>query len=512
VKSISLLLTRGLAVAFCSAVLVSAAGASASAARTLWYVDPGAKGSNTGRSWANAWASFASIRWRSVQPGDIVYLSGGRTYTSTLTVFARGTSGRPVTIAASSAAGHNGMVVFDYRGFGSSAEATGITLDGNHLTLSGKVGRANHLRIDNLVNTSSGTSSAGVSCAGHTGIRILHVTFTNDNNPISCTSTSGITISHNRFVRVRGDAAIAMAGSRGGLDSSIVSGNYIETVSQRRNGNGPDGVQNGSGVTIANNHFKQVRLDIATSDQHPDMIQNQGDNTRVRGNTFVNVGDSAFDFDTFADRAPHDIYIYDNVFRIVDPIDPYPDFIRFYHSSGGEPRSIRNFVVANNVFADANGGSGIPPVNICYYDPCGSPATSGNRVTNNIFVNVGSGGPNGPMLYLSRDAGSGWTADHNVYYRSSRGYVYWKGSRYTAGSFAASVDRFGSTGLPRFVRYDPRRKSDDFHLRAGDRVARNRGATLGSMFRRDKDGVPRPQGHAWDVGAYEWHRARRARG
>jgi hypothetical protein len=500
------------AAACCGAIVASATGArdgTASAGRA-WFVDPAASGAGNGTSWSNAWTSTAAIRWRAVNPGDTVYLSGGagtRTYAGTMVVDASGRPGRPIRIAASSAKGHDGSVVFDYAGLGSSATATAIDVRGNHVTISGAVRGRNHLVVRNLFNTSSGTASAGISCSGHTGIRIDHVTFSNDNNPIHCTSASGITVTHDRFLGVRGDAAIGLAGSRGGFDSSIVSGNYVETVTQRGGYNGPDGIQNGSGVTIAYNQFRQVVRDIRTSGQHPDTIQNQGDFTKVYGNTFTNVGDSNFDFDTFADAAPHDIRIYNNVFRIVETIDPYPDFIRFYHSSGSAPRSISGFVVANNVFADASGGSGVPPVNVCYYDPCGSPGTSGNRVENNIFVNDGTGGSSGPMLFVSGDAGS-WTASHNVYYRSRSGYVTWKGVRYPARTFAARVDPAGSTRLPAFVRYTPRSATNNFHLRGSDRVARNRGTSLAALFRTDKDGVARPKGGAWDIGAYEWHRLR----
>jgi len=42
------------------------------------------------------------------------------------------------------------------------------------------------------------------------------------------------------------------------------------------------------------------------------------------------------------------------------------------------------------------------------------------------------------------------------------------------------------------------------HLQAGDAVATDHGLSLAAYFTTDKDGVTRPQGSAWDIGAYEF--------
>ena len=424
----------------------------------------------------------------SLVSGDVGCFSG--TFTSGITI---NTSG--VTLQNTPGA----KAILDFSGLGQSATAVGIKVGASGVTIAGDGG----LEIDNLVNTSSGTSSAGIECSGSSNTTVKGVVFRNDNNPIHCAYASGDRIINNQFLGVRGDAAVGLAGSTGGFDNNVVSGNTFQMLTQPGNYYGPDGVQNGSGVTIANNTFTEQTTSLTTSDQHPDMVQNQGDYTKVYGNTFTDVGDSDFDFDTFADTTPNDIYIYDNVFRVVHNIDPYPDFIRLY-SSGSKPTSITNFKVMNNLFADANGGGGIPPVNFCFYQGgCNSPSTSGNQITNNIFVNDGDGSTSGAMLSLSASAGSGWTADHNVYYRSSNGYVTWKGVSYTASSFVSSVDTSGSTALPAFASYALQSSTDNFDLSSTDTVARNTGTSLSSLFTTDMDGVSRPQGAAWDRGPYE---------
>jgi len=82
------------------------------------YVDANASGQNNGTNWNDAWESFSSINWGSVNPGDVVYVSGGTDSTvyGNLSIGASGTEGNPITIRNSYETGHNGRVIIDYRG------------------------------------------------------------------------------------------------------------------------------------------------------------------------------------------------------------------------------------------------------------------------------------------------------------------------------------------------------------------------------------------------------------
>ena len=100
-----------------------------------YYIDGDlTTGSNNGTSWENAWQSFSAINWSSIEPGDIIYVSGGidsTQYNETLTIGANGTDGNPITIIAgkysSSPTGHDGRVIID----GGLTRSTSIQIRAN---------------------------------------------------------------------------------------------------------------------------------------------------------------------------------------------------------------------------------------------------------------------------------------------------------------------------------------------------------------------------------------------
>ena len=61
------------------------------------YVDKNASGQNNGTSWRNAWESFSDIEWDQIQPGDTIFISGGKDstiYYETLAPKCRGTEAK----------------------------------------------------------------------------------------------------------------------------------------------------------------------------------------------------------------------------------------------------------------------------------------------------------------------------------------------------------------------------------------------------------------------------------
>jgi hypothetical protein len=96
---------------------------------TDYYVNKNASGQNNGTSWANAWQSFSAINWNLIQPGDVVYISGGTdstVYYEELDIQTSGSAGNYVTIRNAVDPGHNGRVIID----GDSTLSTGIYIGG----------------------------------------------------------------------------------------------------------------------------------------------------------------------------------------------------------------------------------------------------------------------------------------------------------------------------------------------------------------------------------------------
>jgi len=84
------------------------------------YVDKNANGNNNGTSWSNAWENLSDIEWNQIQPGDIIYISGGTdstVYYEHLLVQASGTAANHITIRNSYDIGHNGRVILDGEDF-----------------------------------------------------------------------------------------------------------------------------------------------------------------------------------------------------------------------------------------------------------------------------------------------------------------------------------------------------------------------------------------------------------
>ena len=147
---------------------------------------------------------------------------------------------------------------------------------------------------------------------------------------------------------------------------------------------------------------------------------------------------------------------------------------------------IPNTIVVNNTFIDIDVNNGFT-FNLCYG---GGFDDTGAVIKNNIIVQTWDDAPYGDDGRVD--------GDYNLV------------SKLSGGSYLPlpgwSEAHGVSGGDPKFVSYagDDTSGANDFHLLA-DSAAVDQGTDLSALgFSTDYDGVTRPQGAGWDIGAYEY--------
>lgn len=139
-----------------------------------------------------------------------------------------------------------------------------------------------------------------------------------------------------------------------------------------------------------------------------------------------------------------------------------------------------NTLIYNNLIYGINTGSGTSDAGIAV-------TQSNNKVWNNtIYNNTNTG------IYVDTTASS-TTVQNNIAYLSV-------GSNYVDLGTSTTHDHNLEGTNPVFVTSGA---TPDLHLQTTS-PAKNAGTTL-TAFTTDKDGITRPQGSAWDIGAYEFH-------
>ena len=148
----------------------------------------------------------------------------------------------------------------------------------------------------------------------------------------------------------------------------------------------------------------------------------------------------------------------------------------------GAVRNMRDVKVYNNTF-----------INPDIYGVRFTDSSTGD-VKNNVFYSNKTGIPSGDIreLTYSADATCTMTGDHNLLYIPSL----------TISQSWYPNDLVNQN--PLFANL----AGQDFHVLTNS-PAIDRGVTLAAAVPQDMDGIARPQGPAWDIGAYEFHNVNR---
>jgi hypothetical protein len=443
-------------------ILLSAACASGA----IRYVDSAATGANNGTSWTDAWTSLSAIN--GLAPGDTVYISGGSTnkvYNMGNWLPTSGNSSAQVTYTIGRDAGHNGTAIFRnnvnanswiYGHWGQQR--------GNYITVDGRLNNANHFRVEDYALVAYMDQSSGPpGTPGFTGVKLLGITA--KNGGIRMYDSRKVELGWLVFEPALGRSGFAVIfgigrGYNGGTygDSSIhdceINLFYRHGVDANGN-NGGDALQWIDGCDIYNNRVISHFTSGAVDANHQDGLQTGGNFIRVYNNYWRNLANYVIYLETWGGGTPSNVQIWNNVFHYSDPVLTSQPSQAIAIGNNGGGAHYRNYQIFNNTFYGGKAAIQFGDTSTTIENSC--------RIVNNLTTGTG----------------------HNF-----------------LGTNQAVVSNNVTLPADQYVN----QAGGDFHLKPTATAAIDKGtsAFVSTITTRDKDGVTRPQGAAWDIGAYEF--------
>jgi hypothetical protein len=446
-----------------TAALASGRGAALSqdvcGAAHCYFVDtnnPSASNSNPGTQ-SSPWKTIAHASGVVIQ-GDRVTVMAGDYSTERVTLSASGSAGNVIEFVASGSVRMKGWQLQGSYNFVHGFTITGMSgssptdrPNGAGIYVTGTNNEVSSNTITGGVN-----SAVGIYLSGTTANDSVH------DNTISYVREAGI------YVR--------------GVNNLIASNDISHTIDQNTDA---DGIRFfGSGHTFRLNTIHDINLsESAPYIPHIDCFQTWGPATNIlfERNTCDKSADDhrqGFTIENISNSTTVDnIRIINNVFitRLAGAYSYAPD-INF--GDGGFPCT--NLLVANNTSVATDGPK---EWSIWVF-----PHTSGVTIENNAYYDYG--GNNDPLLRIER----GGPKPKNIVMSNS-------GVQKSDGQPPSDGRRTGDVWMQDLQFVD--RANGDYHLQSTSPLI-NAGTTV-SQVTNDKDGVLRPQGNAYDIGAYEFH-------
>jgi hypothetical protein len=431
------------------------------------------------------------------QPGDTVYLLAG-TYAERLVPPRSGTEGNPITFA--SAPGGEPAII-DGTGVAVGEEALVFLQGVSYVQICGMVVRSSayhgvavtkfyepevvpeHILVSGLTVERSGQAAIIVR---HTRFAIIdsNITRGSVSSGVGVWYSSDVTVSHNQVVNARDDevAGHEESISISGTERFDVYGNevYLEGVPGYLGNEGIDVKESSRDGRVHDNYIHDypgtggsIYLDAWTAglDGTPTLSTIDVYRNRLVRTSGISIGSER------GGTVEH-VRVFNNLV-----VDANYTGIRLGTTGGDGPR--RDISIWNNTIhgATAHGGAGIYLV---------TTNIQGVVIQNNLVAF--SPGTNGQIVAATDGALGEITVDHNL----------------VSGPTECSLDYPACVELsevrPENVTADPLLASPgtlDFHLLPGS-PAIDTGLAL-PLVTDDLDGTARPQGAAYDIGAFEWH-------
>jgi hypothetical protein len=411
-----------------------------------WYVDNLAKGLNNGRSWSDAWERMSDIDWGSISAGDTIFISGGnqqKIYYEKLIVGASGSAENPITITAAIESGHDGIVI----------------INGENIRNCAVFENKENVELSFIQCDKSGEDSGSGS---------FHIDDSQSVNVENCV-----------FTDINTHGAVYIQDSY----DCVIGYNTITT--NRNTFFQVDGIygQNNDGNIYENNHIKILN---DNDSPHCDAIQlYQENNYVIRGN-IVNVANNSkinkqgiYCTDNYGVS-----FIYNNL--VIYETEASGSLIAHYNTTAAYSGTVRIF---NNTSVSLSGTG-----------HCVRVIGDNNAVIkNNIFWQPNSkstpatyGMPGNEINFATGNV------DNNIYYcLDSKDIIYFNG-------FSLSLPQWQALGHGANSRRIDPGLNNDYKPRGLNAPGVDTGISLNGIFMQDISGTHRPQGIAWDIGAYEY--------